>query len=1306
MWQPGGGAQSSRLPPRWEPASNVSFRSWTQDLMLWTISSDLQPHQQCALIISQLGGAARDVARTLTPNEVYAGGFVNGQQVDPITYLLHGLSQRFAPLDDELRLRATQDLLGFSRRGNETVDALISRFEIVRQRARIEGGGAVSIETASLMLLKAVGVSPEQFQSLTQPFGLRLPNTEDEFLQLTHHLRRMGHIVERSQLNIASTLNRTSQHHWTNEQQAYQAEENPPTSAFMPEDQPSGWGDGPSDWAYATGVAEEEASWTDSATSSDQEGYLVDTQDLRGMTNQQADEYLFGRYQDAKRRWRRFTGKPVRHLRKVFRRKGKGKGKGKGSRSFLNLSETLEQSAYFKGKGKGGRSSGKGFGRRMNPKGRDGEVLKCSICNSMYHLRARCPQQSAQQSSAAQSSSQPAGHIGAAARAPSMYADSGLHFVAGHTEHFMSTAQSEASWTNVNDPAVETPRSRVAEPEVHPMTPTVDHVFEQDPWMQWHQRQQSEAQVPELPLPRPGATIAPSFSMPAPSVNIASPCMFMPMPAAQAATTAAVRRPNWDWPGLSFRPPQAMPAPAIEPSSAVKGLFTQVNMLRSSNPSLLNAPARPSAPPEDPPNTRLYQDTCTICQTVFAPLDHVCRTTCRHVYHSLCIGELIQHAGETSFECPNCRVPTEVDHSWQFPDLAAAQPQVTEELPLPSAGHSVAADDEAVRTPVPSEHGTDFEWQTPEGVESSFPWWPVPSHDEEAEQSAFLTSTVRMPNGSLGLLVDPGSYGNLCGEGWATEASEEAKKHGYSVDVSDRETPLNVGGIGRGSQVCKKDVVLPAVIGRSDGSYQAGTFQAPVIEGSSAPALLGLKSLKEHRALLDVSSGMLHLCAPGEIQITLPPGSESLPLATAPTGHLLLPFQEYAKFNAASTTPGHLKHLFSEPAVSSASSSTTKVTIAAEPAPSMHVVTEEAPPEPAHRVPLSSESATSDEVGPPTSAAIPEPTYAVEEAEEIPDAILTSLREGTAITFRAKQPKPAPPKVKPALPGAKVSVVAKAAKTRPAAKEATASSARRAPATTTPEIREELDEMKQETAASRQASEDARRRAPVTPPKASDPKPAESTAAELTAVGRQPPKPPPPRRLRCPAGHPLETFVAPEAGYDCSKCKTRFGKGKEFKSCRLCDFDLCGACVPQPPLVLTPRSGEAKAEPIKLTPRSDEMTVDEPPVNSGASSSSRPMTAFAVVHGREPRPRSAASGPKEPSYPPPGKAKAKAKAKGGPKAKAMPKATVTPEEEDDLEEVEVEEETDPAGGGGGARRRRPRRRRRNRGGPYILNGHR
>ncbi|CAE7876313.1 NPF8.5, partial [Symbiodinium necroappetens] len=146
MYQPQqGGASSLRLPPRWDPSmeGSMPFRSWMQDLMLWTICTDLNPAQQCAAIISQLGGAARELARTLTPAEVYQGGIINGQQLDPVSFLLHGLQVRFAPLDEENRLRAAQDLLSFSRRSGESVDTLISRFEITRQRARDEGGGAV-----------------------------------------------------------------------------------------------------------------------------------------------------------------------------------------------------------------------------------------------------------------------------------------------------------------------------------------------------------------------------------------------------------------------------------------------------------------------------------------------------------------------------------------------------------------------------------------------------------------------------------------------------------------------------------------------------------------------------------------------------------------------------------------------------------------------------------------------------------------------------------------------------------------------------------------------------------------------------------------------------------------------------------------------------------------------------------------------------------------------------------------------------------------------------------------------------------
>ena len=210
MFQPpgGGGHVNMRLPPRWEPSmeTTLPFRTWMQDLMLWTIYTDMSPPQQTAAIITQLGGAARDLARTLTPAEVYSGGVINGTHLDPVSFLLHGLSARFAPLDEENRLRAAQDLLSFARRAGETVDALISRFDITRQRAQREGGGAVSVETAALILLRSCGVSSEQFQALTQPFGLRLPTNEPEFSQMCHHLRRMAHIVERHPNNIASGL--------------------------------------------------------------------------------------------------------------------------------------------------------------------------------------------------------------------------------------------------------------------------------------------------------------------------------------------------------------------------------------------------------------------------------------------------------------------------------------------------------------------------------------------------------------------------------------------------------------------------------------------------------------------------------------------------------------------------------------------------------------------------------------------------------------------------------------------------------------------------------------------------------------------------------------------------------------------------------------------------------------------------------------------------------------------------------------------------------------------------------------------
>ena len=94
-WRPE--SHTHRVPPAWNPEE-------TQDLVLKTIMTDLRRPRPCAAIISHLLGAAHEIARTMTPQEVFYG-----VAMDPVT-LLHSLSTRFAPLDEERRLRTANEL--------------------------------------------------------------------------------------------------------------------------------------------------------------------------------------------------------------------------------------------------------------------------------------------------------------------------------------------------------------------------------------------------------------------------------------------------------------------------------------------------------------------------------------------------------------------------------------------------------------------------------------------------------------------------------------------------------------------------------------------------------------------------------------------------------------------------------------------------------------------------------------------------------------------------------------------------------------------------------------------------------------------------------------------------------------------------------------------------------------------------------------------------------------------------------------------------------------------------------------------
>ncbi len=432
----GGGAGRDnfnyRIPPSWSPENDnqYSFRAYMTDISLWVMLTDLQPHQQCAAITMRLAGSAREMARMITPQEMMFGGVRNGVAMDPVTYMLGALQTRFAALEEETRLTSMTEMLAFTRRPGESINAVLARYEIVRQRAAVEGQFVMSMEGCSLQLLRACNIQPNHLFTLLQPFRGQLPQDEPQFHEMCTQLRRFGHISEGTQGNIASSLQGPLRQARPN---AYltQGTDHPAdgtTHSYFgnPGSQPEPWSDLSAQPFSAAGGTDPFATWgaggghsaepsytttaypvnsdypidsgTDTDTSSDDGQEELPDPGISQMSESQAAEHIYMEYRAAKLTWRRFTGKPVRHFRRTVKRtKGSGKAKGgKGSKGkgfgfYWTHDETL---TYLKGKGKGSHShtSGKGFGRNTNPKDRQGNTMKCRVCDSEEHFAANCPQ--------------------------------------------------------------------------------------------------------------------------------------------------------------------------------------------------------------------------------------------------------------------------------------------------------------------------------------------------------------------------------------------------------------------------------------------------------------------------------------------------------------------------------------------------------------------------------------------------------------------------------------------------------------------------------------------------------------------------------------------------------------------------------------------------------------------------------------------------------------------------------------------------------------------------------------------------
>ena len=116
---------------------------------------------------------------------------------------------------------------------------------------------------------------------------------------------------------------------------------------------------------------------------------------------------------------------------------------------------------------------------------------------------------------------------------------------------------------------------------------------------------------------------------------------------------------------------------------------------------------------------------------------------------------------------------------------------------------------------------------------------------------------------------------------------------GRTPEEYRRNIALNIRGVGSGSQRCEYNSRLPIVLRTSDGQYASGTFEAPTLQNSNVPGLLGLNTMRHQRAILDCGNLMLHFIGEGEATVNLPENATSHPLVVAPSGHLVLPCGDF-----------------------------------------------------------------------------------------------------------------------------------------------------------------------------------------------------------------------------------------------------------------------------------------------------------------------------------------------------------------------------------------------------------------------------
>ena len=392
------------------------------DLVLWASATDLDPVRQGPVAALQITGAAREIVREIPPQHL-RDGVQDPQQghIPGLMLLARALTDRYGPLESEVATRAISELVTFTRMQGESVDALLVRFEVLRVRAQQRGGLGINAQGLSWMLLNALRLPPEMWDRLLLANQGILPQDEQQLAALCNRIRRTGHLLEGGYHRHPGQGATGDPGHFATAGNGFfpvfaASDQDHGASAYFGDDAPSAAAGPPSSGldrvtGAAGGISYYEQQRDDRCNTcgmyfeDDEFSSATDTDD--GVSDPEAAQIyhaftdeasmageLYHNYLVAKRRWRRFSGKPPRRYRRSFwddQRRDRQAQRLQRSPYGRVYASFLPNSAFAGNKGaKGGKGKGKGGAR--NPRGKDGKVLLCSKCGSDQRLWRRCPQ--------------------------------------------------------------------------------------------------------------------------------------------------------------------------------------------------------------------------------------------------------------------------------------------------------------------------------------------------------------------------------------------------------------------------------------------------------------------------------------------------------------------------------------------------------------------------------------------------------------------------------------------------------------------------------------------------------------------------------------------------------------------------------------------------------------------------------------------------------------------------------------------------------------------------------------------------